>query len=623
MFNGYNGKVLFIDLSSGSIKEERLPEKVYHEFIGGLGVGVRVLYECMKPKAEPLGPDNILGFVTSPLTGTGFQGARLQLVGKSPLTGGWGDANCGGSLAVELKASGYDGVFFGGVSPKPVYVYLNDGEVEFIDAVHLWGKDTVETEERIKDELGMRTRVACIGPAGESMSLSAGVAHEGSSFAARSGLGAVMGAKRLKAFAARGTKRVPVADGERLAMLHRRYIKDVKESTNFVIPMFRKWGTCSFFEDYLAAGDCPIKNWTLSGKQEFTNWANLHGDSITKYEYRKHACRGCSLGCKGWLAVDKGPFAVSKAAKVEYETLGMLGSNLLIDDIEAIIKANDICNRGGMDTISVGSALSLAMECYEHGLITKEDTGGIELTWGNANSMVAMVEKIVRRQRFGAVLADGSKLAAERIGRGSEKWAMHVGGQDLPAHDPRTSIAHGWGYITDPTPGRHTTTQIMDSYEEQIPLSFIAELEFPQKVNMLDPEANIRVFAVSSDLDQLTTSAGVCWFGMVTETLPLIDVISAMTGWDFSLVEGLKVGRRIKTLRQAFNFREGVKPGEWHIPERLEAAPVTGPIAGRKVDFKAMKKIGYGALGWDHETGKPLKLTLEELGLTELVGQLP
>ena len=622
MVNGYNGKVLFVDLTSGSIKEETLPEKMYRDFIGGQGLGARILYQRMKPKVDPLGPDNILGYVIGPLTGTGIHGARFQVVGKSPITGGWGDSNCGGTFAAELKAAGYDGVFFSGISPTPVYLFLHDGQAELKDASHLWGKDTVDTEESIQNELGdKRVKVVCIGPPGEAKSLLATVMHEGCA-AARSGLAAVMGSKNLKAFATRGTKKLPLADPERFAALRKDYLKTVKEMEHPWGVMIKNWGTCSFTSPSIVGADTPIKNWSLFGEEAFLGHEKISGDEVTKYQVKKHACLGCPISCKGWVRVENKTYGVIEGAKPEYETLGMMGSNLLIDDVEAIAKANHLCNRYGLDTIGIGSVIAFAMECYERGVITKEDTDGIELTWGNATAMVAMTEKIALREGFGAVLADGSKPAAERIGRGSEKYAMHMGGQDIPAHDPRVSIGYCWGYVCDATPARHTSSQFKHSHDSGVPFVTSPELELP-KLDSLDMGANAPLYAICSDLDRLWTSAGLCIFGLYPETMPLAEVISAVTGWDFSLAEGLKAGRRIQTLRQAFNFREGVHPSEWCLPERLQSAPTTGPTAGKKVDFKAMKEKGYAALGWDATTGKPLESTLQELGLKELVGQLP
>ena len=623
MVNGYNGKILFVDLASGSIKEESLPEEVYRDFIGGQGLGARILYERMKPKVDPLGPDNMLGFLVGPLTGTGIHGARYQVVAKSPLTGGWGDTNSGGSFAVELKAAGYDSVFFTGISPKPVYLFLNDGKAELKDAARLWGKETFDTEDSIRAELGdKRVKVACIGPAGEAKLLTAAIMHEGCA-AARSGLAAVMGSKLLKAFAVRGTKKVPLADAERLATLRKDYLKSIRETEHPFVGMLKSWGTCSFLSPLVTSADAPVKNWSLYGGEEFPGHAKINGDDafIAKYQTKKHACLGCPIGCKGWVKVEKSPYGVIEGTKPEYETLGLFGSNCLVDDIEAIIKANDLCNRYGMDTIGVASTIAFAMECYEKGVITKEDTDGIELTWGDADAMVSMVEKIGQRKGFGAVLADGSKRAAERIGKGSEAWAIQTGGQDVPAHDPRVSVGHAWGYVTDPTPVRHTASHIKWSHDASAP-DFFADDRFP-KLDPLDVEANAPAWAMASALERLWTSAGLCVFAIWPATLPLVEAMSAITGWDFTMEEGLKAGRRIQTLRQAFNIREGVNTGKWLLPERLAAVASTGPIAGKKVDFEAMKEKGYEALGWDGKTGKPLDSTLTELGLKELVGELP
>ena len=619
MTKGYNGKVLFVDLSSGSAKEESLPDKIYHDFIGGQGLGVRLLYERMKPKADPVGPDNILGFVVGPLTGTGIHGARYQLVGKSPLTGGWGDANSGGSFGAELKASGYDAVFFSGISSKPVYLFLCDGKAELKDASHLWGKDTVETEESIKDELGdKQVKIACIGPAGEAKSLLAAVMQEGGA-AARSGLGAVMGSKCLKAFVTRGTKKVELADPGRFATVRKDYLRNVRATKTGTAMAFKTYGTCSDFSCAVVRGDAPIKNWTLFGEEAFPNHTNLSDEAVIKHQVKKHACLGCPLGCKGWYRIETSSHGVIEGTKPEYETLAMLGSNCLIDDLGAVAKANDLCNLYGLDTISTGAVIAFAMECYERGVISKEDTGGIELTWGNGAGMVAMVEKIARREGLGPVLADGTKRAAERIGKGSEEWAINIGGQDMPAHDPRSSIGYAWTYVCDATPARHTSSESAFAQYAGDPYAIGADLYFP-KVNPFDIEANAPIFATCSDLDRLWSSAGLCNFGFYPDTFPLVEAIAAVTGWDFSLAEGLKAGRRIQTLRQAFNIREGVNTSNWTLPERLAAVPTTGPLAGIKIDFKAMKEKGYAALGWDAKTGRPLESTLKELGLKELVG---
>jgi len=630
MPKGYMGKVLFIDLTSGSIKEESPSDDIYRDFIGGAGLGVRILYERMKGKEDPLGPDNMLGFVTGTLTGTGAPStSRYTVVTKSPLTGTWGDANSGGHFAHELKATGYDAVFFSGISPKPVYLVLQDGKAELRDAAHLWGKDAVETETILRQEVGdNRARVSCIGPAGESQSLIAAIIHERRA-AGRSGVGAVMGAKRLKAIVARGTMKVPVADAARLRDLRQSTLKNFKspplESDKITGDAMGKYGTSGFFGDSIISGDAPIKNWLLMGEEAMPDYANLSADEIEKYMVRRGTCFDCPIGCKGTIKLDKGPYAVGETAWPEYESITLLGPLCLNSDLESVIKENDICNRYGMDTISAGATLAFAIESYERGAINKNDTGGIELTWGNSKAHVAMLEKMVRREGFGAVLADGARAAAERIGKGSEEWAMHVHGQELPAHDPRVTPGYGTTYIGDPTPARHTRgIVITDGLDAGLgrPWAPYAQLDFPE-VELLDFQKKGPMYAALECYDEYTWACGLCVFvGDVTGTYPTVEFMKAATGWDYTVEEGLIAGQRMKTLRQAFNLREGIGAQDFKLPKRVSAAPAAGPIAGREVDFDAFRKNFYQALGWDQATGKPAEQTLRKLGLSELVGNL-
>jgi aldehyde:ferredoxin oxidoreductase len=619
MPNGYHGKILFIDLTSGSYYEESLPDKIYRDYIGSVGLGVRILYEHMKPGIDALGPDNMLGFVPGLLTGAGIHGSRFQVVTKSPVTGGWGDSSSGGSFAHALKATGYDGVFFTGASAKPVYVFLNDGKVEIKDAGKIWGQDTVETENSVREELGDRgVKVVCIGPAGEAKSLMACMRHEGSA-AGRSGVGAVMGSKNLKAFAVKGSKKVTLADPEGFAKLRKEYFKSVKESEH-PWKLLLSRGTCTFLSPQVLAGDSSINNWQLFGEEHFPNHAQISGDSVLQYQYKKHACTGCPMACKGWLRMET-KYGLVECSKVEYETLSVMGPNCSVDDLGAILKCNDLCNRLGLDTIGTGNVIAFAMECYQRGAITKEDTGGIDLTWGNADALIQIIEQIGRRRGFGAVLADGAKLAAERIGKGSEAWAMHVGGQDMPAHDGRVMYAMGWGYVVDPTPGRHTTGQTKSGWErgaETAPPDFIQP-----ELDPFDLDNNATEYARCTGIDRLFDSAGLCIIAHYPETLRITEVMIAVTGWDFTIDEGIKTGLRVQNLRQAFNIREGVDTTKWTLPDRLARPQQSGPNKDKPViDFKAVKVKGYEAMGWD-ETGRPKDSTLKELGLDQLVGKLP
>jgi aldehyde:ferredoxin oxidoreductase len=628
MAGGYNSKIAFVNLSSGEIKEEELDEKTCRQFIGCVGLGVRILYERMKPKEPALGPNNLLGFVTGPLTGTGVPATpRYAVVAKSPLTGTWGDSSSGGFFAPELKAAGFDAVFFSGISRKPVYLLMQDGKAELKDAAHLWGKDTVETERILREGLGdQKAIVVCIGPVGEQKSLLATITHERRA-AGRSGLGAVMGAKRLKAVVARGTKKVPVADANRLKDLRRKTLEAFKspaESDKAALGTFSKYGTSGFFCDSISTGDAPIKNWGMMGKEAMPDYANLSGDEILKYLVRRHSCFDCPIGCKGTVRLDKGAYAVGETAKPEYETLAMFGPLCLNSDLESVIKATDVCNRYGIDTISTGAVIAFAIECYERGVIGKKDTGGIELTWGNAQAIIKMLDKIVRRDAFGAVLADGVQRAAKRIGKGSSTWAIHVHGQEVPAHDPRVTPGFGTIYTSDPTPGRHTRAlELTDGVDVGLGRSWAPypQFSFP-KLEATDFEKKGPIYAVASSYQEYFAACGACEFLAEVNSFPLVEFTSAVTGWDFTIEEGLAAGRRIKTLRQAFNLREGLSPKDFQLPKRIRAALETGPIAGRQVDFEAFRKSYYGALGWDPIGGQPSEETQRKLGLTELLRDL-
>jgi len=615
------GRILFIDLTSGSIKEEVFEEKLYRQFIGGGGLGVRILYERMKPKVDPLGPESMLGFATGLLTGTQVPtAARWSVVGKSPLTGAWGEANSGGYFGHELRAAGYSAVFFSGISPKPVYLWLNDGEVELRDASHLWGKLTDETEEALRQELDEKAvRVACIGPSGESLSLLSSV-MSGEDAAGRCGLGAVMGSKHLKAVAVRGTGKVLVADSERIKALRKKYNDAAKGE--IMMERYRKYGTSEENATCIKAGITGIKNWSLLGGDAFPNFSAYDPQRLRdKYWVRGEACWGCPIGCKGAFQIEKGPYAREKVyRRPEYETWAAFGPMCFNDNPEFVIKANDICNRYGIDTISTGTSIAFAMECYERGIISKEETDGIELTWGNTSAMLAMLNKIVRRDGFGAVLADGTKKASERIGGGSEEWAIHIGGQEPAFHDARYWPARGLVYSADPTPGHHTYATFPIYMALGANIGPYPEIQFPHREleHLLDYETTGPIYAVGNSYYHFLTACGLCLLAYPFPTF-LPDYVSAVTGWDFTMSEGLKAGRRMQALRQAFNLREGLHPEDFRLPERISMPSMAGNFAGKRINFDALKQIFYRAMGWDIRTGWPLEATLQELGLTELL----
>lgn len=616
---GYTGRILFINLSTGDIKAEAVPDRIYRDFIGGVGLGVRVLFERIKAMADPLGPDNMLGFVTGLLTGTDVPASpRSMVVAKSPLTGTWGDANCGGNFGPELKAAGYDAIFFSGVSPKPVYLLVDDDKVELKDAAHLWGKDTVETEKILQEELGSpRFKFATIGPSGESLSLISAILNDRGRAWARSGVGAVMGSKHLKAVAVRGSGKVPVANPESIAVHRKKYINQLRTSKFHV--GLRSSGTDGLFEGSIKLGYAPIRNWNLNGSEAMPTYTRLSGDVLNKYQLKRYGCWRCPIACSGMVTVKEGAFAVGEVHKPEYETVVSFGSMSLNDNIEAVIKANDICNRYGLDTISTGTVIAFAMECFERGIIGKKDTGGLELAWGDGVAMVAMLEKIARREGFGDVLADGVKRAAERIGRGSEEFAVHFLGQEPGYHDPRYRPGRGTAYVIDATPGRHTAGAILNFVEGGGSLGDYPEVQ----VSSLEIHGNYnskgQFYALVTNYAQLFSSSGLCIFAGLGIPVPLPEFIAAVTGWDFTMNEGLRAGQRINTLRQVFNSREGCLPLDVRYPPRLATAAESGPLAGLLPDFTATKAGYFAAMKWDLKTGKPYRQTLIELGLDGLV----
>jgi len=615
MIAGYNGKILVVDLSSGQIEEEQLPEHLYRDFIGGVGLGVRLLYERQLGKIDPLGQQNNLGFMPGLLSGTPVPAAsRLTIVSKSPLTGGWGDASVGGYIGYELKRAGYDGILFYGISPQPVYLLIHQGKAELRDASHLWGKDTAETEEMLRKEIGdSRLRIACIGPAGEKLSLISSIITEKGRAAARSGLGAVMGSKRLKAVAVRGQGVVPVADSSRVQLLQRQFISDVKQTRVKFIGILKSMGTAGATEGYIAGGATPIKNWSLIGEESMPPDTEPYGTGINSYFVRRSTCAGCPIGCGGNVRTEE----TGECLRPEYETIAGFGPMCLINNMVSIIVASDICDRYGVDTISASTTIAFAIECYQRGIITKEDTDGIELTWNNPFAVIAMLKKIVKREGFGAVLADGVKKAAEKIGHGAEEYAIHIGGQEPGFHDPRQLPARGTGYICDPTPGRHTTFFAGTILERGSSLGPYPELWGPQ-VELHDYEHKSAIYSAAIKYEQVVASAGVCKFVMFQGTFPVVDFIAAVTGWDFSPAEALLTGERIQTLRQLFNIREGINPKEFCLPQRVSQPATTGPFRGAPIDFDLLRKQYYEAIGWDPETGYPIKSRLEELGLQDL-----
>lgn len=617
---GYMGKIAFVDLTAGVVTKETLPENIYRSFIGGVGLGVKILYERMKPGVDPLGPENIIGFLPGLLDGTPTPMAtKYMVVTKSPLTRTWGEANSGGLFGPELKAAGYDAIFFTGISAKPVYVLIQDDKIEIKDAVHLWGKDTYETVEGLRGDTGdKRLRIACIGPGGEQCSLISSIITDNGRVAARSGVGAVMGLKKLKAVAVRGTGRVEIAKSNELQRLRNDTLAHLRDVDHLrFIKTISGAGTCGGLMGLVLAGVAPIKNWGLIGQEAFPEYTKIVGENIIKYQLRKSGCGNCPINCSGIVSVKEGPYA-TEGRKPEYETVAAFGTMLMNSDVESIIKANDICDRYGIDTISTGSAIAWAMECYEKGLIGEKETEGIELTWGNPSAILAMLEKIVRREGFGDVLADGVERASKRIGKSAEKYAIHIHGQEPGCHDPRAFALRGLGYVAGAAPGRHMVAMASIRLEGESNLGIYPELKKPEGGS--EPEQRGKIHAIAASYSQIFSDSGMCLFALSAGTqFPFVEFVRAITGWDFTAAEAITTGKRILTLRQAFNNREGFASKDFNLPERMSQPPTMGPFAGRHIDFEALKASYFKSMDWEAETGIPSPQCLSELGLKELV----
>ncbi|MGD8960932.1 MAG: aldehyde ferredoxin oxidoreductase family protein [Desulfobacterales bacterium] len=623
MVGGYAGKIGFVDLSTGKIKISELDERMARDYIGGQGLGARILFERQKKGVDPMGPESYLGFTTGPLTGTKVPtGGRYMAVCKSPLTGGWGDANSGGYFGAELKAAGWDAIFVSGVAAAPKYIAIVDDRIEIKDAVHLWGQDTVDTEQSIRTEAkDGKIRIASIGPASEKRSLISGIVNDAGRIAARSGVGAVMGAKKLKAVAVRGSGRARIADNDELVRLRKAFIKEMREMGGFAQTLMDH-GTCGITGGGVASGVTPVKNWQHTGEQSFPNLEKIADvDAIMAYQSRKYGCANCPIACGGIFNVDNGKYPVGETHKPEYETIGAFGTLCMCDDFESIIKLNDMCNRSGLDTISAGTVLAFAMECFENGILTTGDTDGIELTWGNAEAMIAMTAKMIAREGFGDVLADGVKVAAEKIGSAAAPFAMHVGGQEPGLHNALYLPSRGTGFVCDPTPGRHTAAPM-------------ARIDAGPGQWAPYPELNIGEYdrytysgkgpisATASQYLQVGSSAGVCIMPMMFfGNYPLIEFFNAVTGWDLDANEILTTGARIQTLRHCFNLREGIAPSDVKLPDRMAGRPPQddGPVAGVTIDVDSLAREYRQAMGWDPDSGKPDKATLNQLGLRDLI----
>ena len=602
--SGYMGKILRVDLSTGSLVGEPLNEDYARSFVGGSGLAARYLYDLADLDSDPLDPHAPMIFMTGPMVGTPMASAGRYSIGAlSPLTGIWGESNGGGFFGPELKFAGYDGIVITGRAEKPAWLSIVSGEPQIHDASDIWGLGSYATQARIREKLrDPKARVACIGPAGEHMVRMAAVMNDHGRAAARTGMGALMGSKNLKAVAVRGRAKVPVADPDGFKQVLRDINAFLKE--DMASQSLRMAGTASYVDLALLYGDMPIRYYKQG---EWDGGNRLSGVLMVEgYQNRIAACYRCPIAC-GRETRAPG-YGLEKVDGPEYETLGSLGSLLMIDDMEAVIYAGHLCNLYGMDTISVGVTIGLAMEMFEGGIISAADTGGLEIRYGDAEIVHKLIGLIARREGFGAVLAEGSASLAERFG--VPEMAVTVNRLEVPMHDPRAFAGMAVSYALSPRGACHMEGDMYGVDMGQVPASEIGII--PGDRFDTSKEKG-RIAARHQAWRNLYNALTICQF--MNPGVPLIlRAVNAVTNWGLEAEDLLVLGKRLMTLKRMINLRRGVTRENDRLPEIL-MKPLTGGTEGHVPDVEALLRGAYEEYGWDPETGIPTEETLSALGL--------
>jgi aldehyde:ferredoxin oxidoreductase len=606
---GYNGKILRVNLTDPSISEEVTHELIRRRYIGGAGFIAYYLWKELKPGTDALSPDNMLIFALGPVTGLSLAGASRNCIGaKSPLTGGIAKAEVGGYWAAELKRAGYDAIIVEGKANKPVYLWVHDGKADIKDAAHIWGKDTLDTQEAIRTELNdKRIHVAMIGPAGENLVRFACIMEGCHDAAGRGGLGAVMGSKNLKAIAVRGHSLPPVVDAEKIKEIKQQFLH------SYGIISIEGTGNAHHMISQEASGDLPVRNFSVG---LFPEVKQINGGIIkSKYGTSMEACYACPVRCKKVIKMET-PYKLSiEYGGPEYETIAALGSDCGVSDLPAILRGNEKCNAYSLDSISTGSTIAFVMECYEKRLITKADTDGLEFKWGDKDLLLEAIDLIAYRKGFGNIMAEGTARLAKKIGKRSEDFAMHVKGLESGMHEARIASALALGYMLSPIGADHGVASPDDLLSTEISFQAFHPLGLLTPPNSIELSPyKVRVFQQSQFLNILRDSMVVCSFP--DQNLDqCVGLMKATTGWDTGIGELMMVAERIVTLMRLFNLREGINPDEDRLPERFYHSKTDGVLANYHADKRAYdraKRYYYTLMGWN-EKGIPLTEKVEEL----------
>ena len=618
---GYTGKILRINLTDQTVKKEKLSLKVAKDFIGGAGFGVKFLFDEVKAGTDALSPENKLIFAPGPFTGTSVPCAsRMTVTAKSPLTSLVGMGLSGGFFPAELKFAGYDIVIVEGRAEKPMYITIKDGEVHFRDAGKIWGTQTFDCQQIIKDTLhDQNFRISCIGPAGERLSRIACIMNERRAIG-RKGLGAVMGSKNLKAIAVRGSGSLNISSQEKFKAARGQMLKAMKESP-VLYPEFSMTGTPTNVDNTCALGIFPAKNWSATGT--FAPADQIGIEALQTRRIGKEPCYGCPVGCSQLRLARTGPYAGILSEGPEFETLYSLGGQTGVDDMDSIIAADRLCDELGLDSISAGVTVGFAMELFEKGILTLADTGGLKLNFGNHEAMNTLIRLMALREGIGDLLSDGVKIASKKIGKGSEKFAMHIKGLELPGYDVRGAKAHGLNYATSYTGADHNRGY---AFQE------IFGIPVPYPVDRLSVEGKGKLTKWNQDVRTATADCPtlcVFIFDMAlagTSLKNTASLMEAVTGLDFTPEEVAQVGERVNNLARAFNVREGFTRADDRFPERLMTEPLKGGASKGQLiteeDLKVMLDEYYTVRGWNLDTGIPSREKLVELGLEYVADQL-
>jgi len=622
---GYSGKILNVDLSNRRIEIEEPAEAFYRSYLGGRGFGYHYLMEKVPPQIDPLSPENILVLATGVMTGAPLPAAcRFAACGKSPLTGAVGESEAAGFFGPELKMAGFDAVVFQGKSEKPVYLWATQGKAELKDATRISELGAREVEDAIRDELGSKKiRVAQTGLAGMKKVRFANITNNLGHFNGRCGLGAVMGSKNVRAVAALGSEKFTYADPDFLRDTAQNYAKTFRD--NPLGEALFVYGTTAFPEILSAGGALPVNNFRRSALEDPTP---ISGDTYNEILLQKRkGCYACPIRCKRAVALEDSKYGLdSRYGGPEYETIASLGSNLNILNLKAIAKGNEICNRYCMDTISMGMTIAFACECFEEGVITKQDTGGLQLRFGDADLMIQLLEMTAHREGFGDLLAEGSARLAQKWGVEGRPGCLTVKGQELALHDPRVKVGVGMGFAVSPYGADHMTTAHDTAFADKDsfsvksvrPLSIYGAMH-PTEVTLKKARNYMKLEHFWRMLDSL----GLCVFGFAPRGVMPIDTmvrcVNATTGWGTSLYELMEAAERSTMIARAFNSREGFSIKDDKLPKRIFDPKPDGPNAGKQIfseaDFNRTIEMYYEMLGCDPATGRPCRGKLLELGL--------